>query len=150
MKLSLWFPSLLLLVQGGGGRGATAFVPLSLSPSPAAAAAASARLARNARRRNKNEINQKMASSSTTEEDCGCGPANTTTTMYSGDPSKRARQDIDARQVIRGRTFYRLSGQPVTMDDLLPFLSSPTRITRSNDNVSTSDIAAVVFLRSLG
>jgi hypothetical protein len=55
---------------------------------------------------------------------------------------------MDARQAIRGRTFYRLSGQPVTMDDLLPLPSSNKSNTGQEGNVAAS--AVVVFLRSLG
>jgi hypothetical protein len=56
--------------------------------------------------------------------------------MYAGEPSDRAK-DLDARQAIRNTEIYRVSGEPVLMDDLL-------------GEPDTSGVSIVVFLRSLG
>jgi hypothetical protein len=56
--------------------------------------------------------------------------------IYSGDPSDRSKS-IDARQSVRKSNFYRVSGEPVLMDDLL-------------GEPETSGVSVVVFLRSLG
>jgi hypothetical protein len=64
-------------------------------------------------------------------EDCGCADV-----IFGGDPSDRAK-GIDARQAIRNSNIYRVSGEPVLMDDLL-------------GEPETSGVSIVVFMRSLG
>jgi hypothetical protein len=72
-----------------------------------------------------------MSNTAAQAEDCGCADV-----MFAGDPSDRAK-GIDARQAIRNTKIYRVSGEPVLMDDLL------------GEPVS-SGLSIVVFMRSLG
>jgi hypothetical protein len=64
-------------------------------------------------------------------EDCGCADI-----MFAGDPSDRAK-GLDARQAIRNTKIYRVSGEPVLLDELL-------------GEPETSGVSIVVFMRSLG
>lgn len=64
--------------------------------------------------------------SASTTKDCGCE-------TFSGDPSDRVRTDMNIRQAIRTKNFYKLSGDQTNMDEIL------------GDGPSI-----VVFLRSLG
>ena len=73
-------------------------------------------------------------SSSTVREDCGCNGD----TTFSGEPSDRVRKDINLRQAIRSSSLFRVSGDEVTMDELI---GEPNAMKKP---------AIVVFLRSLG
>lgn len=64
-------------------------------------------------------------------KDCGCADV-----QYAGEPSDRAKS-LDARQAIRKGAFYRVSGEPVDMDELL-------------GEPQESGVSICVFLRSLG
>jgi hypothetical protein len=72
-----------------------------------------------------------MSNTAAQTEDCGCADV-----MFAGDPSDRAK-GLDARQAIRNTKIYRVSGEPVLMDDLL-------------GEPDTSGVSIVVFMRSLG
>lgn len=72
-----------------------------------------------------------MSNNAAQAEDCGCADV-----MFAGEPSDRAK-GLDARQAIRNTKIYRVSGEPVLMDDLL-------------GEPETSGVSIVVFLRSLG
>jgi hypothetical protein len=72
-----------------------------------------------------------MSNTAAQTEDCGCADV-----MFAGDPSDRAKS-IDARQALRNTKIYRVSGEPVLMDDLL-------------GEPETNGVSIVVFMRSLG
>jgi hypothetical protein len=72
-----------------------------------------------------------MSNTAAQTEDCGCADV-----MFAGDPSDRAK-GLDARQAIRNTNFYRVSGEPVLMDELL-------------GEPEISGVSIVVFMRSLG
>jgi hypothetical protein len=61
-------------------------------------------------------------------EDCGCGPE-----ILSGDVPENART-LNARQALRSANVFRVSGESVSMDELI------------GDN----QLSVVVFMRSLG
>jgi hypothetical protein len=75
---------------------------------------------------------RQMSNTAASTEDCRCADV-----MFAGDPSDRAK-GMDARQAIRNSNIYRVSGEPVLMDDLL---GAPE---------SKSGVSIVVFMRSLG
>ena len=65
----------------------------------------------------------------TVDEDCGCGGAE----ILSGEISEAARA-LNPRDAIRAADVYRVSGEPVSMDELM----------------DKNKLSIVVFLRSLG
>jgi hypothetical protein len=67
--------------------------------------------------------------------DCGCDILQETS--FSGEPSYRARNEINLREAIRSRSIFSISGESLIMDDII-------------GDPSSSYLSIVVFLRSLG
>jgi hypothetical protein len=63
-----------------------------------------------------------------TTEDCGCGPE-----ILSGDVPENART-LKTREALRSANVFRVSGESVSMDEL----------------IGDSQLSVVVFMRSLG
>jgi len=69
--------------------------------------------------------------------DCGC---ETIDTVYTGNPSNDARNNIKHKEVIADLSLFKLDGGSTTIDEILG----------TSSNNSDDEISLVVFLRSFG
>mmetsp|Transcript_25667 Transcript_25667/g.36209 ORF Transcript_25667/g.36209 Transcript_25667/m.36209 type:complete len:128 (+) Transcript_25667:219-602(+) len=74
-----------------------------------------------------------VQSSTSDDEDCGCG----TPLVLSGNPSSKARS-LNPREAIRKSTFFTVSGDTTSIDNLI------------GEPSSTNGVSVVVLLRSFG